>query len=112
MVEIVGSTTRSGVPTGKKFDTVEAPARVGYRWRMSTPTVKAAHGTAFRSGRIACRLAAGESEVTVWLEVGGQRRSIVGRINKFLARDALRHGQDLVEELLDKARIRAERLQR
>lgn len=48
--------------------------------------------------------------MTVWLEVGGQRRSLVGRINKFLARDALRHGQDLVEELLDKARMKAERL--
>ncbi|MCA0302424.1 MAG: hypothetical protein LCH95_08455 [Proteobacteria bacterium] len=63
-----------------------------------------------RSRRVTCRLAEGDREVTVWLEVSGRRRSIVGRINKFLARDALRHGQDLVEELLDKARIKAERL--
>lgn len=77
---------------------------------MSTSIVKPLRGTALRSRRIACHLAEGEREVTVWLEVTGQRRSIVGRINKFLARDALRHGQDLVEELLDKARIKAERL--
>ncbi len=77
---------------------------------MTTLTVKPLRGSGLQSRRIACRLAEGDREVTVWLEVSGQRRSFVGRINKFLARDALRHGQDLVEELLDKARIKAERM--
>ena len=62
------------------------------------------------SRQIACRLAESDGHLTVWLEVTGRRRAIVGRINKFLARDALRHGQDLVEDLLDRARIQAERL--
>lgn len=77
---------------------------------MSIPTSRSSRATGVPSRRITCRLAEGDREVTVWLEVGGQRRSLVGRINKFLARDALRHGQDLVEELLDKARMKAERL--
>lgn len=77
---------------------------------MSTLTTRSSRDGGLAGRRITCRLAEGDREVTVWLEVSGRRRSLVGRINKFLARDALRHGQDLVEDLLDKARIRAERL--
>lgn len=77
---------------------------------MNAPRAKSLRDSGPQSRRVACHFAEGDRDVTVWLEVSGQRRSVVGRINKFLARDALRHGQDLVEELLDKARIKAERL--
>jgi len=110
MGEVSGSDTRCGAPSGTKRDALEAFPSAGYRCGMSSSTARPLRGTGLRRQHVACRLAEGDREVTVWLEVSGQRRSIVGRINKFLARDALRHGQDLVEELLDKARIKAERM--
>ena len=57
-----------------------------------------------------CHVSGDERDLTVWLQVKGRRRTLVGRVNKLLARDALRHGQDLVEELFDRALVKAERL--
>ncbi len=57
-----------------------------------------------------CRVSGDDRDLTVWLQVEGRRRTLVGRVNKLLARDALRHGQDLVEELFNRALVKAERL--
>lgn len=57
-----------------------------------------------------CQVSGDDRDLTVWLQVKGRRRTLVGRVNKLLARDALRHGQDLVEELFNRALVKAERL--
>ena len=65
-----------------------------------------------RARSVVWRCAEDEREISVWLDMAGRPRARIGRINKLLVRDARRHGQDLVEELVEKALMKAERLSR
>jgi hypothetical protein len=48
-------------------------------------------------------------EIVVWLDVKGTRSKRVGSVNRALAVDARRHGQDLVGDLIDTALLEADR---
>ena len=45
----------------------------------------------------------------VWLYQVGRRRALAGSVNVGLADDALRHGQDLVNELVEESLREADR---
>jgi hypothetical protein len=47
--------------------------------------------------------------VEVWLCEDGRRQSLTGTVNTALANDAMRHGQDLVDELIDRTLKEADR---
>ena len=63
-----------------------------------------------RTKSVVWRCTEDEREISVWLDMAGRPRSRIGRINKILVHDALRHGQDLVGELVERALVKAERL--
>ena len=48
-------------------------------------------------------------QIVVWLELDGRRRERVGAVNRDLAADAWRYGQDLVGELVETALQEADR---
>ena len=48
-------------------------------------------------------------EIVVWLDGKGTRSKRIGSVNRALAADARRHGQDLVGDLVDDALLEADR---
>ena len=48
-------------------------------------------------------------EIVVWLDGKGTRSKRIGSVNRALAVDARRHGQDLVGDLVDDALLEADR---
>ena len=63
-----------------------------------------------RKGRLdPLRLSAQGDQIVVWLEFHGRRRERVGAVNRELAADASRYGQDLVDELVETALQMADR---
>ena len=50
-------------------------------------------------------------EIVVWLKGKGARPRRIGSVNRRLAVDARRHGQDLVGDLVDMALLAADRRQ-
>ncbi|MDP1966841.1 MAG: hypothetical protein Q8K93_32125 [Reyranella sp.] len=56
-------------------------------------------------------LSAQGDEIVVWLKGKGPRRRKIGSINRQLAADAHRHGQDLVGDLVEIALQEADRRQ-
>lgn len=48
-------------------------------------------------------------EIVVWLKGNGTRPRRIGSVNRALAVDARRHGQDLVGDLVDTALLEADR---
>lgn len=48
-------------------------------------------------------------EIVVWLTGKGTRPRRIGSVNRRLAADACRHGQDLVGDLVDTALLEADR---
>ena len=50
-----------------------------------------------------------KEQVEVWLCEDGRRQSLTGTVNTALANDAMRHGQDLVDELIDRTLKEADR---
>lgn len=57
------------------------------------------------------RLSAQGDEIVVWLDGKGTRPKRIGSVNRRLAADARRHGQDLVGDLVDTALLEADRRQ-
>lgn len=57
------------------------------------------------------RLIHGTDRLEVWLIQGGRTIERIGSVGIPLARDALRHGEDVVAELFDEARRTLERRQ-
>lgn len=55
------------------------------------------------------RLSTQGDEIVVWLEGRGTRPKRIGSVNRRLAVDARRHGQDLVGDLVDTALLEADR---
>lgn len=51
------------------------------------------------------------AEIVVWLKGSGARPRRIGSVNRMLAADARRHGQDLVGDLVDTALLEADRRQ-
>jgi|GEM_PF-6471485 len=54
-------------------------------------------------------LSAQGDEIVVWLKGKGTRPRKIGSVNRRLAADARRHGQDLVGDLVDIALLAADR---
>ena len=48
-------------------------------------------------------------DIVVWLKGSGDRPRRIGAVNRRLAEDARRHGQDLVGDLVDEALLAADR---
>jgi hypothetical protein len=48
-------------------------------------------------------------EIVVWLKGSGTRPRRIGSVNRELAADARRHGQDLIGDLVDSALLEADR---
>jgi hypothetical protein len=55
------------------------------------------------------RLSSQGEEIVVWLQGKGMRPKRIGSVNRRLADDARRHGQDLVGDLVDMALLEADR---
>lgn len=55
------------------------------------------------------RLSVRGDEIVVWLQGCGPRPRRIGSVDRRLAMDARRHGQDLVGELVDVALLEADR---
>lgn len=59
--------------------------------------------------RLSTRSGKKGEEIVVWLERKGARPRRIGSVNRRLAADARRHGQDLVGALVDIALLEADR---
>jgi hypothetical protein len=55
------------------------------------------------------KLSTTDDEIVVWLKRTGGRPRRIGSVNRRLATDASRHGQDLVGDLVDTALLAADR---
>ena len=55
------------------------------------------------------RLSVEVHEIVIWFEFPDGRRKRIGTVNRHLATDASRHGQDLVGELVERALQEADR---
>jgi hypothetical protein len=56
------------------------------------------------------RVLRSQHQLEIWLSHNGKRQSLTGTVNTALVADALRHGQDLVGELVEQALRESERL--
>lgn len=61
--------------------------------------------------RLAIRSGKNGAEIVVWLKGSGTRPRRIGSVNRILAADARRHGQDLIGDLVDTALLEADRRQ-
>lgn len=59
--------------------------------------------------RLTARQGKKGDEIVVWLDGKGTRPKRIGSVNRRLAADARRHGQDLVGDLVDTALLEADR---
>ncbi len=59
--------------------------------------------------RLSTRSGEKGDEIVVWLDGKGTRPKRIGSVNRALAADARRHGQDLVGDLVDSALLEADR---
>ncbi len=59
--------------------------------------------------RLSTRRSEKGDEIVVWLDGPGLRPRRIGSVNRRLAADARRHGQDLVGDLVDMALLEADR---
>ena len=55
------------------------------------------------------RLSSERNRLVVWLKSPGRRATKIGAVSRRLAADAQRHGQDLVEDLVEAALQEADR---
>ena len=59
--------------------------------------------------RLSARQGKKGDEIVVWLDGKGARPKRIGSVNRRLAADARRYGQDLVGDLVDSALLEADR---
>lgn len=78
---------------------------------MTPPHRKKAKARTLKAGvsRDPLVLSAQGDEIVVWLKGRGTRPRKIGSVNRRLAADARRHGQDLVGDLVDIALLAADR---
>ncbi len=79
--------------------------------RSKLPKGKTAPLTQKRPGQLRLSTRSGKKgdELVVWIERKGARPRKIGSVNRRLAADAERHGQDLVGALVDEALLQADR---
>lgn len=108
--------SRGHLHAGCDFPVLAPRPAIGYQSPMAPPRSKLPKGRTAplppkQPGQLRLSTRSGNKgeELVVWLERKGARPRKIGSVNRRLAADARRHGQDLVGALVDEALLQADR---